>query len=121
MPPNEELKDIEGAHRRWQKETLQKALRSAPGRDADFSPSAGPTKGLYPPRDVALIDYGRDIGYPGEYPYTRGIQPTMYRGRLWTFRQYTGYGTAEETNQRFKFLLSPGQTGLSTAFDLPPP
>ncbi|MGB2693851.1 MAG: methylmalonyl-CoA mutase family protein, partial [Dehalococcoidia bacterium] len=65
------------------------------------------------------IDYHRDIGYPGEYPYTRGVQPTMYRGRLWTTRQYAGYGSAQETNERFRFLLSPGQTGLSVAFDLP--
>src|SRR3989304_1013091 len=110
-------RDLQSALRRWERETLEKALRASPERDADFTTSAGPTKGLYTPLDVAHIDYERDIGYPGEYPYTRGIQPTMYRGRLWTFRQYTGYGTAEETNQRFQFLLGQGQTGLSTAFD----
>ncbi|MGQ0792621.1 MAG: acyl-CoA mutase large subunit family protein [Deltaproteobacteria bacterium] len=74
---------------------------------------------LYTPEDVAQIDYESDIGYPGEFPFTRGVQPTMFRGRLWTMRQYAGFGTAEETNERFKYLLAQGQTGLSVAFDLP--
>ncbi len=104
---------------RWEHETLQPALKRAPERDAAFETSAGPVERLYTSRDVADTDYERDIGYPGEYPYTRGVQPTMYRGRLWTMRQYAGYGTAEESNERFKFLLSQGQTGLSVAFDLP--
>jgi methylmalonyl-CoA mutase N-terminal domain/subunit len=76
-------------------------------------------KRVYTPADVAGLDYDRDLGAPGEYPYTRGIHPTMYRGKLWTMRQFAGFGTAEETNARFKFLLSQGQTGLSTAFDMP--
>jgi methylmalonyl-CoA mutase N-terminal domain/subunit len=74
---------------------------------------------LYTPEDTQNIDYDEKIGYPGEYPFTRGVQPTMYRGRLWTMRQYAGFGTAEETNKRFKYLLEQGQTGLSVAFDLP--
>src|SRR5581483_10094347 len=73
---------------------------------------------LYTPDNVA-IDYGRDLGFPGEFPFTRGVYPSMYRGRLWTMRQFAGFGTAEETNERFRYLLAQGQTGLSTAFDMP--
>ncbi|HWI53090.1 MAG TPA: methylmalonyl-CoA mutase family protein, partial [Symbiobacteriaceae bacterium] len=76
-------------------------------------------KRTYTPDDVAGLDYGRDLGDPGQYPYTRGVHPTMYRGKLWTMRQFAGFGSAEETNARFKYLLSQGQTGLSTAFDMP--
>ncbi len=82
------------------------------------SPSGLPIKAVYRPDD-APIDYGKDLGDPGAYPYTRGVQPTMYRGRLWTMRQYAGFGTAQETNTRFRMLLEKGQTGLSVAFDLP--
>ncbi|NIT13473.1 MAG: methylmalonyl-CoA mutase, partial [Candidatus Dadabacteria bacterium] len=71
------------------------------------------------PQDTSGIDYEREIGEPGSFPFTRGVQSTMYRGRLWTMRQYAGFGTAEETNERFKYLLDQGQTGLSVAFDLP--
>ena len=74
---------------------------------------------LYTPQDIAHLDYENDLSFPGEYPYTRGVQPNMYRGRLWTMRQYAGFGTAEETNKRFRYLLEQGQTGLSVAFDLP--
>ncbi len=74
---------------------------------------------LYTPADVKDLEYARDLGDPGQFPYTRGIHATMYRGRLWTMRQFAGFGTARETNARFKFLLEQGQTGLSTAFDLP--
>jgi methylmalonyl-CoA mutase N-terminal domain/subunit len=74
---------------------------------------------LYTPGDVPELDYSKDLGYPGEYPFTRGIQPTMYRGRVWSMRQYSGFATAEESNRRFKYLLEQGQTGLSVAFDLP--
>jgi methylmalonyl-CoA mutase N-terminal domain/subunit len=74
---------------------------------------------LYTPLDLADSDYQQDIGFPGEYPFTRGIQPTMHRGRLWTMRQYAGFGTAEESNKRYQYLLDQGQTGLSVAFDLP--
>src|SRR5699024_2019243 len=74
---------------------------------------------LYTPIDTNELDYEKDLGFPGEYPYTRGVQPTMYRGRLWTMRQYAGFATAEESNKRYKYLLEQGQTGLSVAFDLP--
>src|SRR5260221_7050293 len=78
-----------------------------------------PVRPLYGPSDLAGWDYDRDVGYPGEFPYTRGVQPTMYRGRLWTMRQYAGMGDAEESNRRYKYLLGHGTTGLSVAFDLP--
>ena len=74
---------------------------------------------VYTPEDTEGIDYDRDIGYPGEYPYTRGVQPNMYRGRLWTMRQYAGFASAEESNKRYRYLLAQGQSGLSVAFDLP--
>src|SRR4029079_1950858 len=82
------------------------------------SPSGLPIQAVYRPND-APVDYAADLGDPGAYPFTRGVQPTMYRGRLWTMRQYAGFGTAAETNQRFRHLLAAGQTGLSVAFDLP--
>jgi len=89
-------------------------------RQAEFrTPSGIVLERLYKPGDIENLDYERDLGYPGEYPFTRGVQPTMYRGRFWTMRQYAGFGTAEETNERFKYLLEQGQTGLSVAFDLP--
>ncbi len=113
------LDDIRREFERWESTTLAKALERGGEREAEFATSSTETRRLYTPLDVADIDYARDIGYPGEYPYTRGIQPTMYRGRLWTIRQYAGYGTAREANERFRFLLSQGQTGLSVAFDLP--
>ena len=76
-------------------------------------------KPLYRPEDLSGLDYQRDLGDPGEFPYTRGVHPTMYREKLWTMRQFSGYGSPEETNRRSKFLLEKGQTGLSIAFDLP--
>ena len=78
-----------------------------------------PVHPLYTPSDLAEWDYDRDLGYPGEFPFTRGVQATMYRGRLWTMRQYAGMGDAEESNKRYKYLLAHGTTGLSVAFDLP--
>ncbi|HTY58518.1 MAG TPA: methylmalonyl-CoA mutase family protein [Bacteroidota bacterium] len=90
------------------------------GRGVRFTTVSGePIAPLYTPEDVAAINYLSDIGYPGEYPYTRGIHPTMYRGRLWTMRQFAGFGAPEDTNERYKYLLAHGQTGLSVAFDLP--
>ncbi|MFQ5695982.1 MAG: methylmalonyl-CoA mutase family protein, partial [Terriglobia bacterium] len=76
-------------------------------------------KQCYGPQDVSRLDPDRDLGFPGAFPFTRGVYPTMYRGRLWTMRQYAGYGTAAESNRRFRYLLAQGQTGLSVAFDLP--
>ena len=93
-------------------------LSRAPGRPLPPCPASRSSR-VYSPLDLADHDYVQDLGFPGEYPYTRGVQPTMYRGRLWTMRQYAGYATAEESNRRFKYLLDQGQTGLSVAFDLP--
>src|SRR6059036_3415539 len=94
--------------------------RQAGERDADFQTLSGePVEPLYTPEDVKDLDYERDLSYPGQFPYTRGVYPTMYRGRLWTFRQFSGFGNAEETNRRYKFLIKQGQTGLSVAFDMP--
>jgi methylmalonyl-CoA mutase N-terminal domain/subunit len=96
------------------------AGRRPPERtDARTTPSGIPIKRVYTSEDIRDIDYARDLGYPGAYPFTRGIYPTMYRGRLWTMRQYAGYGSAEESNRRLRYLLEQGQTGLSVAFDLP--
>jgi methylmalonyl-CoA mutase N-terminal domain/subunit len=104
----------------WLASTYHKARERSPERDTAFETSSGkPVQPLYTPDDANGRDYGERLGFPGEHPYTRGIQPTMYRGRLWTIRQYAGFGTAEESNQRYKYLLSQGQTGLSVAFDLP--
>src|SRR5712692_5902428 len=95
-------------------------LEKSAERAAEFTTVSGhPIRRLYTPADLTGWDPGRDLGKPGEPPYTRGIHPTMYRGRLWTMRQFAGYGTAEDTNRRFRYLLSQGQTGLSVAFDLP--
>src|SRR2546430_2748533 len=89
-------------------------------RDVPFETSSGkPVKPLYTPADAEGFDYMEQLGLPGEFPYTRGVQPTMYRGRFWTMRQYAGFSGAEESNKRYKYLLSQGQTGLSVAFDLP--
>ena len=100
---------------RWEEE-----YRRAGERDADFETLSGEQlKPLYTPEDVARLDHDRDLGYPGAYPFVRGVYPTMYRGRLWTMRQFAGYGTAAETNARYKYLLEQGQGGLSVAFDMP--
>ncbi len=115
----DERKKIEEARARWEAETLRPALGRAPER-AGFETSWGtPVARLGTPADLAGLEYLRDLGFPGEYPFTRGVQPTMYRGRLWTMRQYAGFGSAAETNRRFRYLLEHGQTGLSVAFDLP--
>jgi methylmalonyl-CoA mutase N-terminal domain/subunit len=104
---------------RWESETVRPFVERQPERQAHFETASGvPVERLYSPADAAFL-HDRDIGYPGEYPFTRGIYPTMYRGRLWTMRQYAGFGTAEETNRRYHYLLDHGQTGLSVAFDLP--
>ena len=112
--------DIKAQHRRWLEGQYAKAVEKRGERsDTDFHTSSTPVAPLYTPADVEGADYNADVGYPGEYPYTRGVQPTGYRGRLWSIRQYAGFGTPAETNERFKFLLKEGQSGLSVAFDLP--
>ena len=104
----------------WEENSLRPTLEKNAERQAEFTTVSGfPIRRLYTPADLAGWDPDRDLGYPGEPPYTRGIHSTMHRGRLWTMRQFAGFGAAEDTNQRFRYLLSQGQTGLSTAFDLP--
>ncbi len=119
MHERQDLEAIRAARAQWEATVLQKALARGPEREQAFATSSLPVDRLYTPADIADTEYLRDIGFPGMYPFTRGIQATMYRGRLWSMRQYAGYGTAEETNQRFRYLLEEGQTGLSVAFDLP--
>ena len=105
---------------RWEEETLKPFLEKHPERKERFiTVSNEEIERLYTPEDLKDFDYERDLGYPGEYPFTRGVYPTMYRGRLWTMRQFSGFGGPEETNRRFKYLLEEGETGLSTAFDMP--
>ncbi|MCE5197148.1 MAG: methylmalonyl-CoA mutase family protein [Negativicutes bacterium] len=104
----------------WEKGTVAKTISRFPERKNPFQNTSGfEVKRAYTPLDVQELDYNRDLGMPGEYPYTRGVQPTLYRGRFWTMRQYAGFGKAEESNERYKYLLQQGQTGLSIAFDLP--
>lgn len=105
---------------RWKKEKFDKAIKSGQCEKRDFTTISGKEiKELYTPADLHGFDYQKDLGFPGEYPFTRGIHSTMYRGRMWTIRQFSGFGTAEDTNKRYKYLLSHGQTGLSVAFHLP--
>jgi len=114
------MSDLKTDLDRWQETTLKRVLDRSPERSARFTTDSGiPVKALYTPLDLAGTEYQSGIGFPGEYPYTRGVYPSMYRGQLWTMRQYAGFGTAEETNQRFRYLLERGSTGLSIAFDLP--
>lgn len=118
--PKDKLKQIEGAAKTWEEETLHPALEKSPERAQEFNTVSGhPVRRLYTPCDLRDFDYVQDLGFSGLYPFTRGVYPTMYRGRVWTMRMFAGYGTAEETNQRFKYLLEQAQTGLSVAFDLP--
>ena len=113
-------KNIGEEFERWEKTTLNKAISKSPERESSFKTTSHiELKRLYTPLDVADLDYCGELGFPGEFPFTRGVQPTMYRGRLWTMRQYAGFATPEETNKRYKYLLEHGQTGLSVAFDLP--
>jgi methylmalonyl-CoA mutase N-terminal domain/subunit len=117
----EDLAAIRESREEWREETLDPTLERFGERAEAFETDTdgNEVERLYTPADVADLDYDRDLGFPGEAPYTRGVYPTMYRGRLWTMRQYAGFGTGEETNERFRYLLEEGQTGLSMAFDLP--
>src|ERR687883_62769 len=123
MPETKEITSQEqAAVERWEQETLAPVLKKRPERKPRFETvSLEEVKRLYTPADTAEIDFGRDISYPGEFPYTRGIHPTGYRGKLWTMRQFAGCGTPKETNARFRFLMWQGQTGLSVAYDRPRP
>ncbi len=120
MYSGNELEKIEKHMKEWEEKTVKKAIERFPERKEKFMSTSGyEIKRLYTPLDIENMDYLNDLGFPGEDPFTRGVQPTMYRARFWTMRQYAGFGTAEESNKRYKYLLSQGQTGLSVAFDLP--
>jgi methylmalonyl-CoA mutase N-terminal domain/subunit len=120
MFDNAEIAKIKEGRDKWEETTLQKTLNRFPERrDTFITTSSAPVERLYTPLDIADLDYQRDLGFPGQYPFTRGVHPTMHRGRLWTMRMFAGFGTAEETNARYKYLLEHGETGLSVAFDMP--
>ena len=114
-----ELERLKVERRHWEDTSVRESQERMPERDNLMTTSSVPINRVYMPQDNENLDYTRDIGLPGEYPYTRGVQPTMYRAKPWTMRMFAGFGTAEDTNARFKYLLSQGQTGLSTAFDMP--
>ena len=120
MYDREMLDKLSQEKEKWEETSLQQTMARFPERrEAFITTSSEPVDRVYTPLEVAEMDYFEDLNLPGEFPYTRGIHPTMHRGRLWTMRMFAGFGTAEETNQRFKYLLGQGQTGLSIAFDLP--
>ncbi|TAK11837.1 MAG: methylmalonyl-CoA mutase [Anaerolineae bacterium] len=120
MYDREKLKELKETSEQWEETTLHQSLGRLPESKPEFiTTSSEPINRLYTPLDVADLDYQRDLGQPGEYPYTRGVHPTLHRSKLWTMRMFAGFGTAEETNGRFKYLLEQGQTGLSIAYDLP--
>ena len=119
MFTKESIEKIDGDTKKWQK-IYKESIAKAPERLKRFSTvSDRPVQSLYTPLDIKDLDYSNDIGFPNQYPFTRGIQPTMYRGRLWTMRMFAGLGSAKDTNERFHLLVNEGQTGLSTAFDMP--
>jgi methylmalonyl-CoA mutase N-terminal domain/subunit len=114
------LQKIQAGREKWDQGPVAKTLSKSPEARAVFTTISGtPVERLYTPLDVKGLDYDRDLGYPGLFPFTRGVQPTMYRGRFWTMRQYAGFGDAKSTNERYRYLLQQGQTGLSVAFQLP--
>ncbi|RLF11488.1 MAG: methylmalonyl-CoA mutase [Thermoprotei archaeon] len=120
MFKEEELARIKEEQEKWLQGPVKRTLEKTPERRKEFKTYSGiPLKAIYTPEDIKDLDYLRDLNFPGQFPYTRGIYPLMYRTRLYTMRQYSGFGTAEETNARFKYLLKHGETGLSIAFDLP--
>jgi len=120
MCNSDTLPSLAQEHEQWAATTLQKTLERFPERQEQFiTTSSEPVERLYTPLDLQGFDYLRDLSFPGEYPYTRGVHPTMHRGRLWTMRMFAGFGSAEETNARYKYLLEHGETGLSVAFDMP--
>jgi len=120
MFEKEKIDEIMKGRERWEKTTLPKWMEQRSERKSEFrNHSDMLTKRIYTPEDIKDLEYMRDLGFPGEYPFTRGVHATMFRGRLWTMRLFSGYGAAEQTNQRFKYLLKEGETGLSIAFDYP--
>lgn len=120
MFDEKKIEEIKKAKKEWTEGKVEKAISRFPERKEKFTTGSNlEVDRLYTPADIEDFDYEEKLGFPGEYPFTRGVQPTMYRGRLWTMRQYAGFATAEESNKRYKYLLEQGQTGLSVAFDLP--
>jgi methylmalonyl-CoA mutase N-terminal domain/subunit len=120
MDDSNKLKRIDSQLKAWENGTLKEAITKHSERKPEFvTTSSVPIKRLFLPTDIADFEYSERLGYPGEYPYTRGVHPTMYRGRLWTMRMFSGFGSAEESNLRYKYLLEHGETGLSIAFDYP--
>jgi len=119
MYSKEELKKMKEKREEWENKHLTKFLERGERKDEFKTPSGIPLKQVYTPEDIEKLDYLEDIGFPGAEPFTRGVYPTMYRGRFWTMRQYSGFADAIKTNERFKYLISQGQKGLSIAFDLP--
>ncbi len=120
MFDKKELENIKKNRKDWEKNNYNTHVKKHPERKTKFENlSSNEIKNLFTPEDIAHLDYLKDIGFPGEFPFLRGVHPTLYRGRLWTFRQFSGFGSAEETNQRYKYLLDHGETGLSVAFDYP--
>ena len=115
----EELKKIKGKRKEWEEKILTKFIERGERKERFETPSGIPLKQVYGPDDIEYINYLEDLGFPGNPPFTRGVYPNMYRGRIWTMRQYGGFGDATQTNERFKYLISQGQKGLSIAFDLP--
>mgnify|MGYP001050679052 CR=1 FL=1 len=120
MFDKEKIDELKRERERWEKTTLPKWIKQCPECKSEFRNHSGMLiKRVYTPEDIKNLDYAQDLGFPGEHPFLRGVHATMYRGRLWTMRMFAGYGTAEQTNRRFKYLLKEGETGLSTAFDYP--
>jgi len=120
MYDDKKISQVKKERERWEQTTLPKWIKQCRERKSEFRNTSDiPIKRLYTPEDIEKLDYLRDLGFPGEYPFTRGVHATMYRGRFWTMRMFSGFGTAEQTNKRFKYLLKEGETGLSIAFDYP--
>ena len=120
MYDKKELNRIKEKKIDWEKNHYSKLVKIRPERKGKFENLSGTEiKNIYTPEDIEHLEYNKDIGFPGEYPFLRGVHSTMHRGRLWTMRQFAGFGSAEETNERYKYLLEHGETGLSVAFDYP--
>lgn len=117
MFSEKELNEIREERVRWEKEILSKYLKKGERKEEFKTPSKIDLKQVYDPEDVKNLNFIEDLNYPGAYPFTRGVYPTMYRGRIWTMRQYSGFADAKKTNERFKYLISQGQKGFSVAFD----
>ncbi|MFW9877558.1 MAG: methylmalonyl-CoA mutase family protein, partial [Candidatus Thorarchaeota archaeon] len=119
MFSKEKLEEIKLRRKEWKQNFLNDFVKKGERKENFETPSGIPLKSLYGPEDIMKFDYLEDLGFPGTPPFTRGVYPNMYRGRIWTMRQYGGFADAAKTNERFKYLISQGQKGLSIAFDLP--